>query len=90
MGISETPARPTHALPPAPRSSGRRPVRVQRHGVPERRVLPEQLQVPVHLPGRRGGLRAPLQHGRPPAQPRLPLPAPGEAPWKVLRGVGLR
>lgn len=67
-----------------------RHLRVRRNGVQERRELPEQLQVPVHLPGCGGGLRAPVLHGRASAQPRLPCAPTRQSARQVLRGVGVR
>lgn len=82
---------PTRILTfPRLRSSRWRHLRVRRHRVQERGDVPEQLQVPVHLPGWRRGLRAPLLHGRAAAQPRLPHAQEGQGSGEVLRGVGVR
>lgn len=84
------PLRATRILTPPPlRSSRRRHLCVRRHRVQERRDFPEQLQVPVHLSGRRRGLRASLLHERAAAQPRLPHAEEGQGSREVLRGVGV-
>lgn len=72
------------------RSSRWSHLRVRRHGVQERRVFPEQLQVPVYLPGWSCRLRPSLLDGREAAQPRLPHAETGEGAREVLRGVGVR
>lgn len=52
-------------------------------------VLP-QLQVPVHVPRRAGGLRAALQPGRDAARTGLPRAKEGPGAGRVLREVGVR
>lgn len=52
--------------------------------LPERGDFLPQLQIPVHLPGWPGGLRAALQPGRYAAGSRLPVPAAGPGAGRLL------
>lgn len=71
-------------------SSRGRPLRVRRKCVSQRWIIPEQLQIPVYMPGWRSGLRATLRHGRETAQPRLPHASQGQSARKMLWGMGMR
>lgn len=62
---------------------GRRGLRPGRGALQQRPVLPAQLQVQLHVRGRRGGLHAPVPPRAPPA-PLVPTPAAGELARPLL------
>lgn len=71
------------------RRGGRRGLRAGRRALQQRPVLPAQLQVQLHVRGRRGGLHAALPPRAPPTRLVPPRPA-GERARALLRAVGVR